>query len=197
MLILRPAVRYKFLKQNYVIAPVASKPTEETLKAHLRDIDLDFRRPGGALKNRAGQGHRAEGEPEANWGQGSSLEGDKRGRGGNGSGRGRGDRGKGGRGTENDRGKYDKKGSGGGASDVTCYSCGKKGHIKPNCPKKDEECRQCGKVGHLQAMCKGKFEPGGSGEKDKEANFSVFKCEVTIGMEAMLGEPGKSTTVDV
>ena len=68
MLILRPAERYKFLKQNYLIAPATAKPTEEILKAHLRDIDLDFRRPGGALKNKAGQGHRAEGEPETNWG---------------------------------------------------------------------------------------------------------------------------------
>ena len=45
MLIGRPAERYKFLKHNYLLAIVANKPDLEALKAQLRDIDGDCRKP--------------------------------------------------------------------------------------------------------------------------------------------------------
>ena len=41
MLIGRPSERYKFLKQNYLLATVANKPDLEAPKAQLRDIDID------------------------------------------------------------------------------------------------------------------------------------------------------------
>ena len=54
---------------------------------------------------------------------------------------------------------------------MICYCFGQKGHIKPNCPKKDEKCRKCGKEGHLLAMCKAASDRvsgsggGGAGQK--------------------------------
>ena len=47
MLIGRPAERYKFLKQNYLLATAATKPDLDALKAQLRDIDGDYRKPQG------------------------------------------------------------------------------------------------------------------------------------------------------
>ena len=58
MLIGRPAERYKFLKQNYLLATAANKPDLEALKAQLRDIDGDYRKPHGGAKTKSGQGHR-------------------------------------------------------------------------------------------------------------------------------------------
>ena len=62
MLIGRPAERYKFLKQNFLLAPVATRPNLDVLKAQLRDIDSDYRKPQAGVKTKAGQGHRAETE---------------------------------------------------------------------------------------------------------------------------------------
>ena len=75
MLIGRPSERYKFLKQNYLLATVANKPDLEALKARLRDIDGDYRKPQGGAKSKTGQGHRFE--TEANWGQTSNSGGDR------------------------------------------------------------------------------------------------------------------------
>ena len=148
MLILHPLSRYRVLKQNYMLADAAAKPDLETLKCQLRDIDLELVSPGGA-KSKAGQGHRAE-DTKANWGQKSGDKRDKNsGRGGGSGGRGRGRRGNDDRGN-NDREKGDKGASSRGDG-INCYCCGKKGHIKPECQKRNEECRQCGRVGHLQA----------------------------------------------
>ena len=131
----RPAHRYSFLKQSYLLSPVATRPDLVGLKAQIRDIDAEFQKSNSATKvNKSGQANRAE--VEANWSQGSSS----------GSARGaerfsgRGGRGAGGRG----------RGDGAaGSREVTSYCCGQKGHIKPNCPKKEETCRKCGKAGHL------------------------------------------------
>ena len=142
MLIGRPAEKYNYLKQNYLLAPVATQPNLEALKGQLRDIDSDFLKTDSGIKSKAGQANRAEGE--LNWSQGTCSCGAK------GQNRGYGrfaDRGR----DSGGRGKSE-----GGASDpnVTCYCCGQKGHIKPNCPKKDEKCHKCGKSGHLKTMCK-------------------------------------------
>ena len=95
MLIGRPAERYKFLKQNYLLATAATKPNLDALKAQLRDIDSDYRKPHGGAKNKLGQGHRFE--TEANWRQTSNSGNDRR-RDKN-SGRGGSDSGQGGRGS--------------------------------------------------------------------------------------------------
>ena len=140
MLIGRPAERYNFLKHNFLLSPVATRPTLDALKAQLRDIDSDFRKPQGQVKTKSGQGRRAE--IEANWGQKSNSGSDKRrdkflARGGSSSRQG-GHRGRGSsdRSSGNDRVAASKSGG-----HVTCYCCGKKGHIKPDCPKRSEECR--------------------------------------------------------
>ena len=59
MLIGRPAERYKFLKQNYMLSTPANKPDLEALKAQLRDIDADHRKPQGGAKSKSGQGQRS------------------------------------------------------------------------------------------------------------------------------------------
>ena len=59
MLIGRPAERYKFLKQNYMLATAANKPDLEALKAQLRDIDGDYHKSQGGAKTKTGQGHRS------------------------------------------------------------------------------------------------------------------------------------------
>ena len=180
MLLARPAERYLFLKQNYLLAPLRTRPDLISLKAQIRDIDAEFQKSNSG-KVKAGQANRAEGESA--WSQGTSGGGRGADRG---SGRfaGRSGRGSSGRG----------RGSGGaGSGDVSCYCCGQKGHIKPNCPKKDEKCRKCNKVGHLQAMCKAASDrAGGSSgsegaKKQPEAgqfdSFDSYMCDVTIGEE--------------
>ena len=67
MLIGRPAERYQFLKQNYLLAPAATKPDLPALKAQIRDIDSEFQKVNAGSKNKDGQANRAE---EANWSQG-------------------------------------------------------------------------------------------------------------------------------
>ena len=71
----RPAERYKFLKQNYLLSTPANKPNLEALKAQLRDIDADYRKPQGGAKSKSRQGQRSE--TEANWGQSSTSRGDR------------------------------------------------------------------------------------------------------------------------
>ena len=161
MLLARPAERYAYLKQSYLLAPVATRPDLIGLKAQLRDIDAKFQKTNSTKgSSKSGQANRAEGE--VNWSQVFSSSG------GRGNDRGsarfssRGGRGGGGRG----------RGEGAGGKDVTCYCCGQKGHIKPNCPKNDEKCRKEGKEGHLLVMCKGASErasgSGGDGARAKK-----------------------------
>ena len=195
MLIGRPADRYQFLKQNYLLSPMATKPDLASLKAQRRDIDSEFQKSNGGSNSKTGQGNRAEGEVD--WGQSSTSGGSKQNDKSSGKHSCRCDKKNGGRGSGSDRDNYDKNGSGASGGDVNCYCCGQKGHIKPNCPKKDESCRKCGKTGHLQAMCK---STGGSGnsegsrikpEAGQFEDFDGFNCDATIGvMEAMVGEQG-------
>ena len=71
MLLARPADWYSFLKQSYLLAPIASRPHLVGLKAQIRDIDSEFQKSNSASKvNKAGQANRAKGE--ASWSQGSS-----------------------------------------------------------------------------------------------------------------------------
>lgn len=41
-------------------------------------------------------------------------------------------------------------------SAVTCYRCGKAGHLSAKCRHKGSKCHSCGKMGHLQAVCRSK-----------------------------------------
>ena len=130
MLLARPAERYAYLKQSYLLSPAATRPDLTVLKAQLRDIDAEFQKMNTAKGSKSGQANRAEGE--VNWSQGSSSGGGRGSDRGSGRPSNRGGRGCGGRG----------RGDGAAGKDVTCYCCGQKRHIKPNCPKKDEKCRK-------------------------------------------------------
>ena len=145
MLLSRPAERYAYLKQSYLLAPLRSRPDLVGLKAQLRDIDSEFQKSNSVKTGKVGQANRAEGESAWSQASGAARNSDRgsgrfSARGGRGAGRGASGRGRG--------------DSASGGKDVTCYCCGQKGHIKPNCSKKDEKCRKCAKVGHLQVMCK-------------------------------------------
>ena len=181
-LLARPADRYSFLKQSYLLEPVAARPDLVGLKAQIRDIDSEFQKSNSVSEvNKSGQANR--GEAEAAWSHGSSTGTARSSDRGSGRFSGRGGRGNGGRG----------RGEDAGSKDVTCYCCGQKGHIKPNCAKRDEECHKCGKVGHLQTMCNDASErasgstKGGDAKKYPEASqfdtYESFACEVTIGEE--------------
>ena len=122
MFLARPADRYAFLKQSYLLSPAATRPDLTMLKSQLRDIDSEFqkRNSGGKI---GGQANQAEGA----WGQGTS----------HGFGRGGGQEGsRGGRGGRSESGRGGGRGGGGrgGLKELVCYCCGQKGHIRPKCP---------------------------------------------------------------
>ena len=54
MLIGRPAAKYRFLKHNYLLAPVATQPNLATLKAQLRDIDNELHKDDAEVKSKLG-----------------------------------------------------------------------------------------------------------------------------------------------
>ena len=170
-----------FLKQSYLLAPIASRSDLVGLKAQIRDIDAEHQKSNFGKVNKPGQANRAE--TEAAWNQGSSSGG------GRGSDRGssrfssRGGRGGGGRG----------RGEGAaGSKEVTFYCCGQKGHIKPNCPKKDEKRRKCGKVGHLQFMCKAANEPLMT--RRRENKLTLMSGTMSVSRSCMICFPCSPST---
>ena len=181
MLLARPAERYAYLKQSYLLAPAATRPDLIGLKAQIRDIDAEFQKTNSAKGSKSGQANRAEGE--ANWSQGSSSSGGRGPDRGSGRFSSRGGRGGGGRG----------RGEGAAGKEVICYCCGQKGHIKPNCPKKDAKCRKCGKEGHLLAMCKAASDRasgsggGGAGPK-KQPEAAQFDTYESFASEVIIGQ---------
>ena len=70
MLLARPADRYSFLKQSYLLSSIANRPDLVGLKAQIHDIDAEFQKSNSAEVNKSGQANRAE--AEADWGQGSN-----------------------------------------------------------------------------------------------------------------------------
>ena len=54
ILLARPAKRYSYLKQSYLLAPVASRPDLVGLKAQLRDIDVEFQKTNSAKGSKSG-----------------------------------------------------------------------------------------------------------------------------------------------
>ena len=60
MLLARPADRYTFLKQSYLLAPILFSPDLVGLKAQIREIDSDFQKSNSAKDNGPGQADKAE-----------------------------------------------------------------------------------------------------------------------------------------
>ena len=54
MLLARPAERYSYLKQSYLLAPLRSRPDLVGLKAQLRDIDSEFQKSNSAKGGKVG-----------------------------------------------------------------------------------------------------------------------------------------------
>ena len=63
----------------------------------------------------------------------------------------------------------EKKRGSGKNSQLTCYLCGKTGHLSkdPNCPARGQSCRKCGLEGHFQECCKTKHKREGGKRKTK------------------------------
>ena len=93
MLIAQCAERYDYLKQAFLLALDTAKPSLETLKAQMRDIDAEFLKKNSGVQS-GGQANQVE----SAWGQGSSSGGSRGGGGGSwrGGRGGRGEEGKGG-----------------------------------------------------------------------------------------------------
>ena len=68
-------------------------------------------------------------------------------------------------------------------SDVMCYACGRRGHMKrdPNCPAKKLSCHNCGKQGHFEKMCKSESQVVHQGRKD---NNKVLEL-LTLSMHSL------------
>ena len=64
MLLARLAERYGYLRQSYLLAPAATRPNLLQLKAHLRDIDIEFQKSNST---RAKAGAAAQAEAKASW----------------------------------------------------------------------------------------------------------------------------------
>ena len=70
MLLARPADRYAFLKQSYLLSSIGNRPDLVGLKAQIRDIDAEFQKFNSVKVNKGGQANRAV--AEAAWSQGSN-----------------------------------------------------------------------------------------------------------------------------
>ena len=62
MLLARPADRYAFLKQSYLLSSIGNRPDLVGLKAQIRDIDAEFQKFNSVKVNKGGQANRAEAE---------------------------------------------------------------------------------------------------------------------------------------
>ena len=66
----------------------------------------------------------------------------------------------------------------------TCFTCGKEGHYRGNCPNKDstvQKCWQCGKEGHLKRDCtEGLLLHRGPAEEISEDNSPLSNSSVSV-----------------
>ena len=52
-------------------------------------------------------------------------------------------------------------------AELSCYRCGKTGHVASKCRFKGAKCHKCGKMGHLQRVCHSKAKMRERGTLDQ------------------------------
>ena len=91
----------------------------------------------------------------------------------------------------------DKKKGPGKNSQLTCYRCGRTGHLgkDPNCPARGQSCRKCGLEGHFQERCKTKHKLEGGKRKTKRHRDPKGGSANMVDMQDGEDEPEYAFTV--
>ena len=79
-----------------------------------------------------------------------------------------------------------------GKAELSCYRCGKAGHVASKCPFQGTKCHKCGSTGHLQRFCHSKPKDG-----EKRNSRSVNHVEVEEYCLLQLRSPQSTSPLKV